>query len=132
MNGSIKSLSVMVKIPSVRRVVWLQQHQMWEFKHFNMNFKIQFQVFWLAPGILRNDYPSSEAPLTPQVQDWKIIWTKEDWMFVVWCGYNPMVKYNGAFLLSRYFIHIHTCMKLYHCFSGTQVTVHSQPILSLR
>jgi len=58
-------------------------------------------VFWTAPGVLRNDYPSTEAPLTPQIQDWKILWAKEEWAFVVWCGYNPMVKYNGAFILSR-------------------------------
>jgi len=58
-------------------------------------------VYWQAPGILRQDFPPTEAPLTPQIQDWKIIWAKEEWIFVVWCGFNPMVNYNGAFVMSR-------------------------------
>jgi len=58
-------------------------------------------VFWVEPGVLRNEFLPSDAPLTPQIQDWKIIWAKEDFMFVIWCGSNPLLIYNGAFLLSR-------------------------------
>ena len=24
-----------------------------------------------------------------------------DWAIVVWCGYNPVQKFNGAFVMSR-------------------------------
>jgi len=58
-------------------------------------------VYWQGPGVLRHDFLPSDAPLTPQIQDWKIIWAKEDWMFVIWCGSNPLLNNNGAFLVSR-------------------------------
>ena len=25
-----------------------------------------------------------------------------DWALVIWCGSNPVLKYNGAFVISRY------------------------------
>ena len=60
-------------------------------------------VYWTNPGVLRHDYPQSEAPIVPQIEDWKWMWVSEDnqWAVVVWCGYNPMLDYNGAFVLSR-------------------------------
>ena len=24
-----------------------------------------------------------------------------DWAFVIWCGHNPILNYNGAFVISR-------------------------------
>jgi len=61
------------------------------------------KVYWTNPGVLRHDYPQSEAPIVPQIEDWKWLWISEDnqWSVVVWCGYNPMLEYNGAFVLSR-------------------------------
>ena len=60
-------------------------------------------VYWSSPGVLRHDYPQSEAPVIPQIEDWKWMWISEDnqWSVVVWCGSNPMLDYNGAFMLSR-------------------------------
>ena len=75
------------------------------------------QVYWSSPGVLRHDYPQSEAPIVPQVgdiiftaynsllyfqiEDWKWVWISGDWAIVVWCGSNPMLDYNGGFILSR-------------------------------
>lgn len=59
------------------------------------------KVYWTKPGVLRLDYPQEEAPLVPQIVDWKWLWMSEDWALVAWCGSNPMITYNGAFLLSR-------------------------------
>jgi len=61
------------------------------------------KVYWSSPGVLRHDYPQSEAPVIPQIEDWKWMWISEDnqWSVVVWCGSNPMLEYNGGFLLSR-------------------------------
>jgi len=59
------------------------------------------QVYWSSPGVLRHDYPQSEAPVIPQIEDWKWLWISGDWSIVVWCGSNPMLEYNGAFVLSR-------------------------------
>jgi len=61
------------------------------------------QVYWSSPGVLRHDYPQSEAPVIPQIEDWKWMWVSEDnnWSVVIWCGSNPMLDYNGAFVLSR-------------------------------
>jgi len=59
------------------------------------------QVYWSSPGVLRHDYPQDEAPIIPQLEDWKWMWISGDWSFVIWCGSNPMLKYNGAFVLSR-------------------------------
>jgi len=59
------------------------------------------QVYWTNPGVLRHDYPQTEAPLVPQLEDWKWMWINGDWAFVIWCGSNPMLAYNGAFILSR-------------------------------
>jgi len=59
------------------------------------------QVYWSSPGVLRHDYPQSEAPVVPQIEDWKWMWISGDWAIVVWCGSNPMLEYNGAFVLSR-------------------------------
>jgi len=54
------------------------------------------------PGVVRNDYPLGQAPLVPQVEDWKFVaMPHPDWTLVVWCGFNPMMKYNGAYVLSR-------------------------------
>ena len=61
------------------------------------------KVYWSSPGVLRHDYPQSEAPIVPQIEDWKWMWVSEDnlWAVVVWCGSNPMLEYNGAFVLHR-------------------------------
>ena len=60
-------------------------------------------VYWSSPGVLRHDYPQSEAPIVPQIEDWKWMWVSEDnmWAVVIWCGSNPMLEYNGAFVLHR-------------------------------
>merc|ERR1712215_169025 len=60
------------------------------------------QVYWSSPGVLRHDYPQAEAPVVPQIEDWKWLWISGDWAVVVWCGSNPMLEYNGAFVLSRH------------------------------
>ena len=37
-----------------------------------------------------------------QVEKWHIVSRpEENFMFVMWCGTNPALDYNGAFLLSR-------------------------------
>ena len=61
------------------------------------------KVYWSSPGVLRHDYPQSEAPIVPQIEDWKWMWVSEDnlWAVVIWCGSNPMLEYNGAFVLHR-------------------------------
>jgi len=52
------------------------------------------------PGLIRLDY--DDAPLLPQVERWHIVaWPQEEFMFVMWCGSNPALNYNGAFVLSR-------------------------------
>ena len=55
-------------------------------------------MYWTNPGVLRHDYPQSEAPIVPQIEDWKWLWISEDnqWSIVVWCGYNPMLNYNAG------------------------------------
>merc|ERR1719167_1565946 len=59
------------------------------------------RVYWSSPGVLRHDYPQSEAPIIPQIEDWTWVWISGDWAVVVWCGSNPMLEYNGGFVLSR-------------------------------
>jgi hypothetical protein len=59
------------------------------------------KVYWSSPGVLRHDYPQEEAPIIPQIEDWKWLWVNGDWALVIWCGENPMLKYNGGFILSR-------------------------------
>ena len=37
-----------------------------------------------------------------QIEDWKFVSIPDpDWALVVWCGSNPVLKYNGAFVVSR-------------------------------
>ena len=37
-----------------------------------------------------------------QIEKWHIVSRpQEDFMFVMWCGTNPALDYNGAFVLSR-------------------------------
>jgi len=53
-----------------------------------------------SPGLIRLDY--DDEPLLPQVEKWHIVSRpQEDFMFVMWCGTNPALDYNGAFVLSR-------------------------------
>jgi len=53
-----------------------------------------------SPGLIRLDY--DDEPLLPQVEKWHIVSKpQEDFMLVMWCGTNPALDYNGAFLLSR-------------------------------
>jgi len=59
------------------------------------------KVYWDRPGVLRHDYPQSEAPLIPQIEDWKWMYVNGDWAWVVWCAHNPILLYNGAFILKR-------------------------------
>lgn len=57
----------------------------------------------IAPGVVRHDYPESEAPIVPQIEDWKFVAMPDpDWALVIWCGSNPVLKYNGAFVISRH------------------------------
>lgn len=75
----------------------------------------------ISPGVVRHDYPEGEAPIVPQVngegldkvlveyylelqiEDWKFVaFPHPDWALVIWCGSNPVLKYNGAFVVSRY------------------------------
>ena len=52
-----------------------------------------------SPGLIRLDY--DDEPLLPQVERWHIVALEGDFMFVMWCGQNPALDYNGAFVLSR-------------------------------
>ena len=52
-----------------------------------------------SPGLIRLDY--DDEPLLPQVERWHIVALDGDFMFVMWCGQNPALNYNGAFVLSR-------------------------------
>jgi len=53
-----------------------------------------------SPGLIRLEY--DDEPLLPQVERWHIVSHPEpDFMFVMWCGQNPALDYNGAFVLSR-------------------------------
>ena len=37
-----------------------------------------------------------------QIEDWKFVaWPPPDWAFVVMCGSNPALNFNGAFILTR-------------------------------
>ena len=37
-----------------------------------------------------------------QIEDWKFVaWPHPDWAFVVMCGSNPALNFNGAFILTR-------------------------------
>ena len=37
-----------------------------------------------------------------QIEDWKFIsHPHPDWAFVAWCGSNPALVYNGAFVITR-------------------------------
>ena len=48
-------------------------------------------------------YPKGEAPLIPQIEDWKFVSVPDpDWAFVLWCGSNPVVDYNGGYVISRH------------------------------
>jgi len=53
-----------------------------------------------SPGLIRLEY--DDEPLLPQIERWHIVsFPDPQFMFVIWCGENPALKYNGAFLLSR-------------------------------
>ena len=37
-----------------------------------------------------------------QIEDWKFVsWPHPDWAFVVMCGSNPALNFNGAFVLTK-------------------------------
>ena len=43
-----------------------------------------------------------DEPLLPQIEKWHLVsQPQDDFMFVMWCGTNPALDYNGAFILSR-------------------------------
>merc|ERR1719348_1204658 len=53
-----------------------------------------------SPGLIQLEY--DDAPLLPQVERWHLMSKPgENFMFVIWCGTNPALEYNGAFVLSR-------------------------------
>lgn len=54
-----------------------------------------------APGVMRLDYPPSEAPVSPQIEYYRYMTYPSDYVFVAWCASTPVVNYNGAFILSR-------------------------------
>ena len=57
----------------------------------------------VAPGVVRHNYPEGQAPIIPQIEDWKFMAMPDpDWALVIWCGSNPVLKYNGAFVISRH------------------------------
>lgn len=53
------------------------------------------------PGVVHHEY--TDAPLAPQKEDWRILsWPGEgDYIFMLWCGELPILKYNGGIVLSR-------------------------------
>ena len=54
------------------------------------------------PGVVHHDYPLGQAPLVPQIEDWKFVsMPHPEWALIVWCGHNPLIEYNGAFVISR-------------------------------
>jgi len=56
----------------------------------------------ISPGVVRHNYPQGQAPIVPQVEDWKFVaFPDPDWALVIWCGHNPVLQYNGAFVVSR-------------------------------
>ena len=56
-----------------------------------------------SPGVVKHDYPEGEAPIIPQVEDWKFVAIPDpDWALVIWCGHNPVLQYSGAFVISRH------------------------------
>lgn len=60
------------------------------------------KISLVAPGVVRHDYPDGEAPIVPQIEDWKFVaYPDPDWALVIWCGTNPVLEYNGAFVASR-------------------------------
>ena len=56
-----------------------------------------------SPGLIRLEY--DDEPLLPQIERWHIVsvssWPQPQFIFVMWCGTNPALDYNGAFVLSR-------------------------------
>jgi len=58
-------------------------------------------VTMCAPGVVCHNY--TDAPLKPQFEHWRIIsWPHPDWMFTIWCGGTPLLKYNGGITLSKH------------------------------
>lgn len=54
-----------------------------------------------APGVVCHNY--TDAPLKPQFEHWRIIsFPHPDWMFTIWCGETPLLKYNGGITLSKH------------------------------
>jgi hypothetical protein len=61
------------------------------------------ELVLIGPGVVRHNYPKGEAPLIPQIEDWKFVSVPDpDWAFVLWCGSNPVVDYNGGYVISRH------------------------------
>jgi len=59
-------------------------------------------IYFIHPGVVRNDYPFGSAPLLPQIEDWYFVsYPHADWALVIWCGYNPVVEFHGALVVSR-------------------------------
>lgn len=53
-----------------------------------------------SPGLIRLEY--DDAPLLPQIERWHIVaYPDSQFMMVMWCGENPVLNYNGGFVLSR-------------------------------
>ena len=56
-----------------------------------------------SPGVIMEDFV--DEPLLPQIERWHILavssWPQPQYMFVLWCGSNPALEYNGGFVLSR-------------------------------
>eukprot|EP00929_Paragymnodinium_shiwhaense_P093049 TRINITY_DN5309_c0_g1_i1.p1 TRINITY_DN5309_c0_g1~~TRINITY_DN5309_c0_g1_i1.p1 ORF type:complete len:402 (-),score=89.56 TRINITY_DN5309_c0_g1_i1:302-1435(-) len=54
-----------------------------------------------AKGVVCHNY--TDAPLKPQFEHWRIIsWPHPDYMFTLWCGGTPLLKYNGGITLSKH------------------------------
>jgi len=54
-----------------------------------------------SPGVVFHNYTSID--LTPQIEKWIVVSKPTaDWMFMLWCGYNPMLTYAGGIVVSPY------------------------------
>merc|ERR1711974_491130 len=53
------------------------------------------------PGDILTNY--TDAPLQPQVEHWVVVSKPHpDYMFLVWCGGNPVVTMGGALVVSKH------------------------------
>jgi hypothetical protein len=76
------------------------------------SFRVPHLARWLYVAALGSFVPTNTIFLANsgykanvhffKIEDWKFVSIPDpDWALVIWCGSNPVLKYNGAFVVSR-------------------------------